>query len=187
MKFHERIILNRLITTLLLSITIFFSATSAKANNFNFLAIAKECKNYLVDNGFSYHKGHYEYPLQAENGTTIDCSGYVGWCIYEYQGGNFECKSSKWYLQTAKQLYNGKESDSPEYTIGWTAVKGSENFQTGDILCYSGHVHIYYSPSVDEHKPYAVLNAGSDSALDACITNISENYFKKAQYAIRLP
>lgn len=175
-------------TIIVILITVFsISPFTAVADNSSFLKVAKSCKQYLVSNNYHYCSGHYEYPMNVEKGKGIDCSGYVGWAIFEYQNGNFECKPSKWYLATAKKLYNGEESDSPEYTKGWMAVKGSENFQPGDILCYSKHVHIYLGLSDDEYRPYSVLNAGSDKALKNLITNISENYFYKAQYAIRLP
>ena len=172
---------------MLLFIAITLNSWTAYADSFLFLKSAKACKEYLVSHQFHYRRGHCEYPVNADNGRGIDCSGFVGWAIYEYQGGNFECKPSKWYLATAKKLYKGEESDCPEYTKGWIAIQGSENFKPGDILCYSGHVHIFFGESDNEYKPYSVLNAGSDKALDSVVTEISKNYFQKAQYALRLP
>ena len=155
--------------------------------NRSFLDVAITCHDYLVENGFNYHQGGLIYPLDASKGTGVDCSGYVGWCIYEYQDGNFSCQSSKWYLRTAKKLYAGEESEDPEYTKGWTAVKGWENFEPGDILCYPDHVHIYLMKDPENEERYLVLNCGKHSSLREYSTNISERYFSQAEYAIRIP
>jgi hypothetical protein len=168
-------------------VMIAISTSSAFSENLEFIEVARECHDYLVDNNYYYESSWQIYPVSTQNGHYIDCSGYVGWAIYEYQNGNYECQSATWYLSTAKKLFSGKETDYPQYTAGWTAVKGSENFEPGDILCYPHHVHIYVSPDPEEEGRYLVLNAGSDEALDLKIQSIRGDYFRKAEYAIRLP
>ena len=185
MKTFKRNTSCKVIAILMIVMTLFTSAYSALADTTAYLATAKKCKQYLVDNDFRYRKGGKTYPIDAATSTRIDCSGYVGWTIYEYLNGDFECKKSSWYLNTAKKLYAGKQVE--DFCQGWKAVKGSENFRPGDILCYSGHVHIYYGIDKSAEDRFFVLNAGGNSALDTCITSIRGEYFRRAQYAIRLP
>lgn len=170
---------------ILVLIAIVFNSCCALAENCDYLNVAQRCKNYLVDNKYHYYKGIYPFPISVDNGRYIDCSSYVSWTIYEYQHGNFEGFTSKWFLDTAKKLYKGDYDSLPEYTDGWTAIKDSEYYEPGDILVYSGHVQIYYRKSSDDS--YEVLNAGSNDSLKLCVTKISKGYFNKAQYAIRLP
>ena len=188
MKIHKRKVSNQVITMILIVMTLLILSTSfSSANDNSFLNVARKCHNYLVDNHYRYRKSYgREFPLDASRGTRIDCSGYVSWCIYEYQNGNFEAQTSKWFLSNAKKIYNGKEPDNPEFCIGWKSIKGSDNFIPGDILCYSGHVQIYAGPDPERVNRYLVLNAGSDNSLSQYIQSIKESYFKQAEYAIRI-
>lgn len=175
----------RIILIVILIMIIGSSFYSTFADNDRFLKIAKACKTYLVNNKYHYYQCHYDYPLDASKGHGIDCSGFVSWAIYEYQDGNFEGKTSKWFMNTAKNLYKGKKTDAPKLTKGWKAIKGSENFKPGDILCYPGHVQIYYG--ISEDNIYQVLNAGGDTSLKTVINSISKGRLDAAKYAIRLP
>lgn len=161
---------------------------TAHATNYQYLEVAKQCKKYIVNNSYHYsQKCSREYPLNQKNGKGIDCSGFVSWTIYEYQNGFFEYRTSKWFLSTAKKLYNHEKSDLPLYTRGWEGIKGAKNFMPGDILCYSGHVHIYYGIDYNERDHYLVLNTGNDKAIKEVTTSISGSRFREAKYAIRLP
>jgi len=162
--------------------------TSPPANaNKNFLFVAKQCHDYLVDNHFTYQKGQRDYPIDVATVQKIDCSAYVSWVIYEYQQGNFSCQPSRWYLKTAKKLYHGIESDNPEYTHGWKAIRDFDELKPGDILCYYGHVQIYMGIDPFNEKRCLVLNAGSNSALSEYSESVKRSYIMNAEYAIRLP
>lgn len=186
MVFHRNNVV-RLTTVIALIcvMTILFPTVSLAEGNKEFLKSAKKCHDYISTNNFYYSQG-VALPIDREGNRRVDCSSYVSWCLQVYTDGDFyESKSSDWFLRVAKALVNGNVPENPELTSSWIGVKGADNFQPGDIMCYSSHVHIYAGLSKDGER--LVYNAGNDKAIDSSISVISENYFQKAKYAIRLP
>lgn len=154
------------------------------AENDPFLGVVLECHDYIRTNGFYYSKW-VEIPLDREGNKRVDCSSFVSWCLYEYTGGAFaETKGSYWFMDVAIALANGWPTDLPEITSEWKAIT-NHNLEPGDIMCYDGHVHVYAGTDGDGRR--YVYNAGGDESIQDDVTIISESYFKKSKYAIRIP
>ncbi len=154
------------------------------ADNDPFLGIALECHDYIRENGFYYSKG-VELPLDREGNKRVDCSSYVSWCIYEYTGGDFNLsRDSAWFMDVAKALANDQTPDMPEITSEWDVITNHE-LEPGDIMCYNGHVHIY--AGIDGDGQRYVYSAGGNEAIQDDVTIISEGYFQKSKYALRIP
>lgn len=155
------------------------------AENDPFLGIALECHDYIRENGFYYSNG-VELPLDREGNKRVDCSSYVSWCIYEYTDGKFsQSKKSAWFMSVAKALANGQTPDLAEITSRWKVITNYHELEPGDIMCYSGHVHIYAGTDGDGRR--YVYNAGGNTSIRENVTIISEEYFRKSKYALRLP
>ena len=136
----------------------------------DFLEVAKQCHDYLRNNGYYYSSAanksagrfvkdststgsHIPKPYPGE-GTYIDCSAYVTWVLYEY--GYTELEGWQQSTGTFLSLAN---------RYGWTVKTGSEA-QPGDILLNPAtHTEIY----IGDGKSY---NAGSTNAIrreyDSC-------------------
>lgn len=154
------------------------------ANASSFLSTAKKCHNYLYSNNFYYSAG-VEIPLDRDGNRRVDCSSYVSWCLYEETDGAFSTsKDSDWFMQVAKDLANGNTPDLSEITSNWKAITNSAKIKPGDIMCYTGHVHIYAGLSSEGSR--LVYNAGSDEAISDAISVISESYFTSCKYALRV-
>jgi hypothetical protein len=98
-----------------------------------FLETAKNCWEYIVD------AGRYSYAgasVPVNNGSTVDCSSYVSWVLYEYGFEDF-----KGGQHTASQFY---ETDW-EAAYGWQQIDVaagedcSSELQAGDILVRYGN------------------------------------------------
>lgn len=155
------------------------------ADNDPFLGVALECHDYIRDNDF-YYSRYVELPLDREGNKRVDCSSYVSWCIYEHTAGAFsETRNSEWFMDVARALDKGWTPDMSEITSEWTAITDSDDVEPGDIMCYDGHVHIYAGTD-GEGRRY-VYNAGGNDSINDDVTIISESYFQKSPYALRIP
>ena len=186
MVFHRNNVVRHInVITLICVMAILFPVVSFAEGNAEFLKTAKKCHDYISTNDFYYSQG-VALPIDRDGNRRVDCSSYVSWCLQVYTDGDFdESRDSDWFLRVAKDLVNGRIPDDPALTHTWEGVKGANNFQPGDIMCYSGHVHIYAGLSEDGER--LVYNAGNDTAIDSSISAISESYFQKANYGIRIP
>lgn len=170
--------------TMLFCIVTLLTCDISVANASSFLTTAKKCHNYLYSNDFYYSAG-VEIPLDREGNRRADCSSYVSWCLYEATDGAFSTsKDSAWFMQVAKDLARSNVADMPEITSSWKVITNSASFEPGDIMCYTGHVHIYAGKTSEGSR--LVYNAGSDAAIQDAISIISESYFTSCKYALRV-
>ena len=121
---------------------------SSFSANGDFVEVAKQCHDYLVQNNYYYSSaanksaGRYVYDAESTGssipkpypgeGNYIDCSAYVTWVLYEYG---------------YKDLGPGQESTRTLLGLaqrkGWTVKDGSQA-QAGDIVLIPGyHTAIY--------------------------------------------
>lgn len=90
---------------------------------------AKECHDYLRNNGYKYAQIGISIPITGQ-GRTIDCSSYVSWVLYEAGFTQFK----------GHQHTSGVFATNP---YNWEKIYKKEDLQPGDIIVYSGHVEIY--------------------------------------------
>lgn len=138
------------------------------AANGNFLAVAKECHDYIRQQNYSYINGT-TIPADENNVNGIDCSAYVTWVLYEY--GYTELKGHQktcsWFMNT-----------STMQKMGWTVLPATQA-EAGDIVVNSHHMEIY----AGDGKFY---NAGSTEAIRREISNCGVGYLNDFTYAIRV-
>ena len=89
---------------------------------------AKQCHDYLRKNGYKYDQVGLNIPITSSV-STIDCSSYVSWVLYE--AGFTQFKG-----------HQHRSADFATNPYNWEKIS-KENLQAGDILVYSGHVEIY--------------------------------------------
>lgn len=165
-------------------VVLLFTCNITVASASSFLTTAKKCHNYLYSNDFYYSVG-VEIPLDRAGNRRVDCSSYVSWCLYEETDGAFSTsKDSDWFMQVAKDLLQEKTPDLSDITSSWKVITNSADIKPGDIMCYTGHVHIYAGKSSEGSR--LVYNAGSDDAIGDAISIISESYFASCKYALRV-
>lgn len=138
------------------------------AANGSFLAVAKECHDYIRQNNYSYIQGT-TIPADENSVSGIDCSAYVTWVLYEY--GYTELKGHQktcsWFMNT-----------STMQKMGWTVLPATQA-EAGDIVVNSHHMEIY----AGDGKFY---NAGSTEAIRREISNCGVGYLNDFTYAIRV-
>lgn len=138
------------------------------ATNGSFLAVAKECHDYIRQNNYSYIQGT-TIPADENSINGIDCSAYVTWVLYEY--GYTELKghqkTCRWFMNT-----------STMQKMGWTVLPATQA-EAGDIVVNSHHMEIY----AGDGKFY---NAGSTEAIRREISNCGVGYLNDFTYAIRV-
>lgn len=136
--------------------------------NGSFLAVAKECHDYIRQNNYSYIQGT-TIPADENSVSGIDCSAYVTWVLYEY--GYTELKGHQktcsWFMNT-----------STMQKMGWTVLPATQA-EAGDIVVNSHHMEIY----AGDGKFY---NAGSTEAIRREISNCGVGYLNDFTYAIRV-
>ena len=97
----------------------------------DFLAVAKQCHDYLRTNNFVYHQGN-NIPLNQNGNNYVDCSSYVTWVLYEY--GYKDLAGHQQSTRTLLGLAQRK---------GWTIKSGSEAVAGDIVLIPSYHTAIY--------------------------------------------
>ena len=86
---------------------------------------------------FKKQNKYYDYRrtrYQIENG--LDCSGYIGWCIYNVMNTT---SGKKGYVMSASKMAKNFASR------GWgtyRSKKSVKNYKAGDIMSSSGHVYM---------------------------------------------
>lgn len=118
---------------------------------------AKQCHDYVRDNGYIYDQVGLNIPITSSV-KTIDCSAYVSWVLYE--AGFTQFKGAQHRSSAfATNPYN------------WEKIS-KENLQAGDIMVYRGHVQIY----AGNRKYYS---CGSDDSIkiDGWGTSIDSSDF----------
>lgn len=116
------------------------------------IGVAKECHDYLSDNGYTYQYGggHSDFP-NIESISVIDCSGYVSWVLYKAGYEDIGAQSS----ETLKDYANQK---------GWEVISSTNDLKPGDIVIYDGHTNILVSVQGNQ---YLFYDCGSTSAIQA--------------------
>ena len=128
------------------------------------------------DSSYNYQLTRY----QIHDG--LDCSGFVGWCIYNIL--NTE-SGKKGYVMSASKMCRDFASR------GWGRYipAGSvTDYRAGDIMCSSGHVWIVVGSCTDgsvvilHSSPPGVILCGTPSragAADSQAVRLARNYMKK--------
>lgn len=126
----------------------------------DFVQVAKKCHDFVRTHNFTYGGGQRNLPV-TDKQSTIDCSGYVSWVLYEYG-----------YKELSYQLNTGSLYSFAQRK-GWKIKPGSQA-EPGDILLNpASHTEIY----IGNGKVY---NCGSTSAIREESSNVSTSF----QYAI---
>lgn len=86
---------------------------------------------------YKKQKRNYDYTeTKFQTADGLDCSGYVGWCIYNIMN---TVSGKEGYVMPAKDMaYNYAKRGWGEYT----EMRKVKNFQAGDIMSSPGHVYI---------------------------------------------
>ena len=181
MKFtRNQIVVFFLIVLILLTL----SSPAFAENNYSFLRSVKTCHDYIRENDFYYSRG-VALPLDREGNRRADCSSFLSWCLHEETDGAFyESKDSAWFNAVAEALLNGRTPDMPEVTGNWKVITNLDHLVPGDIMCYRKHVQIYAGKNND--GKHLVYSAGCDSTIQDVISVISDTYFYRAKYGIRI-
>ena len=112
--------------------------------------IAKNCHDYLSENGYKYATpGGHHFPDTGSK--TIDCSAYVSWVLREAGYDDIGMQSSESLPNVAEQK-------------GWFKIDNMEDLQPGDICFYDGHVNIFVKR---DGENYLFYDCGSDTAIAA--------------------
>ena len=112
--------------------------------------IAKNCHDYLSENGYKYATpGGHHFPDTGSK--TIDCSAYVSWVLREAGYDDIGMQSSESLPNIAEQK-------------GWLKIDNMEDLQPGDICFYDGHVNIFVKR---DGENYLFYDCGSDTAIAA--------------------
>lgn len=119
--------------------------------------ISQKWQEFYLKNDSTYNHKNFSY--QIHNG--LDCTGYVGWCIYQIFGNEY---SSNGYVYVSRNM-------ASEYSKLFNSTvipkQNITNYQSGDIMCSSGHVYIVLGACDDGS---VVLLHASPPAVSICGT-----------------
>ena len=118
---------------------------------------AKECHDYVRDNGYIYDQVGLNIPITSSV-QTIDCSAYVSWVLYE--AGFTQFKGDQ-----------HRSSDFAKNPYNWEKIS-KENLQAGDIMVYRGHVQIYAG-----NRKYYSCGSPDSIKIDGWGTSIDSSDF----------
>lgn len=142
------------------------------------IGISAKWKKFFEKQTSSYDYRTTRY--QISNG--LDCSGYIGWCIYNIL--NTE-NGKKGYVMLAQKMARNFASR------GWgtyTAKSGVKNYRAGDIMSSSGHVWMVVGQCSDgsvvllHSSPPGVQLAGTPSRsgkTSSRAVKLAKYYMKK--------
>ena len=128
------------------------------------LEVAKNCHDAIADSGrFTYGATSAGIPVDVENHTQVDCSGYVSWVLYE--AGYEEMAGGQHTTSNSSLGAFGLEK-------GWEVITDYSQLEPGDICFWRGsiygsdpgHVNIFVET---DGKTYYFYDCGSTSAINA--------------------
>lgn len=122
------------------------------------MGVSPSWKKFYKKQTKKYNYRKYRY--QSSKG--LDCSGYIGWCIYNVMNTR---SGNQGYVMYAKQMAKNFSSR------GWgtyTAKKKVRNYKAGDIMSSSGHVYMVVGQCRDKS---VVLLHSSPPGVQLCGTS----------------
>lgn len=133
------------------------------ANGQGLVEVAKRCHDAIAQSGrFSYGATSGGIPIDVNTDTTVDCSGYVSWVLYEAG-----------YKDMAGGQHNTNNDSLGAYgkDKGWEVITNINELQPGDICFWGGtldgnnpyHVNIYVG---EESGKKLYYDCGSQSAIN---------------------
>lgn len=137
---------------------------STITNGQGLVEVAKRCHDAIAQSGrFSYGATSGGIPIDVTTDTTVDCSGYVSWVLYEAG-----------YKDMAGGQHNTHNDSLGAYGKGkgWDVITNIDELKPGDICFWGGtldgaepyHVNIYVG---EESGKKLYYDCGSQSAIDA--------------------
>lgn len=137
---------------------------STITNGQGLVEVAKRCHDAIAQSGrFSYGATSGGIPIDVNTDTTVDCSGYVSWVLYEAG-----------YKDMAGGQHNTHNDSLGAYGKGkgWDVITNIDELKPGDICFWGGtldgaepyHVNIYVG---EESGKKLYYDCGSQSAIDA--------------------
>ena len=119
---------------------------------------AKECHDYVKNNGYTYEQIGLSIPITNNSVKKIDCSSYVSWVLYEAGFTQFK----------GHQHTSGSFAKNP---YSWEKIS-RENLQAGDIMVYRKHVQIYAG-----NRKYYSCGSTDSIKIDGWGTSIDNSDF----------
>ena len=137
---------------------------STITNGQGLVEVAKRCHDAIAQSGrFSYGATSGGIPIDVTTDTTVDCSGYVSWVLYEAG-----------YKDMAGGQHNTHNDSLGAYGKGkgWDVITSTDELKPGDICFWGGtlngaepyHVNIYVG---EESGKKLYYDCGCQSAIDA--------------------
>ena len=137
---------------------------STLTNGQGLVEVAKRCHDAIAQSGrFSYGATSGGIPIDVNTDTTVDCSGYVSWVLYEAG-----------YKDMAGGQHNTNNSSFGAYgkDKGWDVITNIDELEPGDICFWGGtldganpyHVNIYVG---EESGKKLYYDCGDQSAINA--------------------
>ena len=137
---------------------------STITNGQGLVEVAKRCHDAIAQSGrFSYGATSGGIPIDVTTDTTVDCSGYVSWVLYEAG-----------YKDMAGGQHNTHNDSLGAYGKGkgWDVITNTDELKPGDICFWGGtlngaepyHVNIYVG---EESGKKLYYDCGCQSAIDA--------------------
>ena len=129
-------------------------------NGQGLLEIAKQCHDYVCERNFSYLQDYTRntIPISESGNTTIDCSSYVSWVLYEAG-----YKDLGGYQHSTDDGSFGAYGDSK----GWERIQSLEDTQPGDICFWAKNgdpYHVNILVSKDSGR-YLFYDCGSTALI----------------------
>ena len=137
---------------------------STITNGQGLVEVAKRCHDAIAQSGrFSYGATSGGIPIDVTTDTTVDCSGYVSWVLYEAGYKDMAGGQHNTHNDTLGAYGKGK---------GWDVITSTDELKPGDICFWGGtlngaepyHVNIYVG---EESGKKLYYDCGCQSAIDA--------------------
>ena len=137
---------------------------STITNGQGLVEVAKRCHDAIAQSGrFSYGATSGGIPIDVTTDTTVDCSGYVSWVLYE--AGYKDMAGGQHTTYNNSLGAYGKSK-------GWDVITNIDELKPGDICFWGGtlngaepyHVNIYVG---EESGKKLYYDCGCQSAIDA--------------------
>lgn len=137
---------------------------STITNGQGLVEVAKRCHDAIAQSGrFSYGATSGGIPIDVTRDTTVDCSGYVSWVLYE--AGYKDMAGGQHTTYNNSLGAYGKSK-------GWDVITNIDELKPGDICFWGGtlngaepyHVNIYVG---EESGKKLYYDCGCQSAIDA--------------------